>query len=153
VRFSSGMGLHNSFLRMTHEYAASGEAFEKLTQILYTRVSIPVSDRYNALYGKEDLHHALILLSTENRYAESGMRRLAVEASSARVLSGSWVRDAVSSLPEQDIKDKTGRAMDSTLKELRGFGVFNERVVCAMDKHQVPRYDEGMESFLTRGRS
>ena len=152
VRFSSRMGLHSSLSRMTHEYAASGEAFEKLTQILYTRVSIPVSDRYNALYGVKDLHHSLILLATENRYAESGMRRLRIEASSVRVPSGSWLRDTVSSLSEQDITDKAEGAMDSTLKELRGFGVFNDRVVCAMDKHQIPRYDDGMESFLTRGK-
>ena len=136
VRFSSRMGLHNSLLRMTHEYAASGEAFEKLTQILYTRVSIPVSGRYNALYGEKDLHRALILLAIENRYAESGMKRLAVEASSARVPSGSWVRDIVSSVSEQDITDMMGKAFDSTLKELRGFGVFNDRIVCAMDKHR-----------------
>ena len=94
------MNHHNSVLRMTHEYAASREAFERLTQIMCTEVSIPVSDRYNAIYGEEDLHHSLTLLSTENRYAESGMRRLAVEASSARVPSGSWVRDAVSRLSE-----------------------------------------------------
>jgi hypothetical protein len=141
----------NSSVRMTHEYAASEEAFERLTQIMCTEVSIPVSDRYNALYGEEDLHRSLILLATENRYAESGMRRLAIEASSARVPSGSWVRDTVSRLTEQEVTDKTGRALDSTLKELSRFGVFNVPVVCAMDKHQVPRYDEGMESFLTRG--
>jgi hypothetical protein len=145
------MNHHNSVLRMTHEYAASGEAFERLTQIMCTEVSIPVSDRYNALYGEDDLHHSLTLLSTENRYAESGMRRLAIEASSARVPSGSWVRDAVSSLSEQEVTDKAGRALGSTVKELRRYGVFDEPVVCAMDKHQIPRYDEGMEPFLTRG--
>lgn len=145
------MNHHNSSLRMAHEYRASREAFERLTQIMCTEVSIPVSDRYNAIYGEEDLHHSLTLLSTENRYAESGMKRLAVEASSARVPSGSWVRDAVSRLSEGEVTEKAGRALDSTLKELRRFGVFNEPVVCAMDKHQVPRYDEGMEPFLTRG--
>ena len=137
---------------MAHEYAASKEAFERLTQIMCTEVSIPVSDRYNAVYGEEDLHHSLTLLSAENRYAESGMKRLAIEASSARVPSGSWVRDAVSSLSESDVTEKVGRALDSTMIELRRFGVFNEPVVCAMDKHQIPRYDEGMESFLTRGK-
>ena len=141
----------NSSARMTHEYAASKEAFERLTQIMCTEVSIPVSDRYNSVYEEEDLHHLLILLATENRYAESGMRRLAVEASSARVPSGSWVRDAVSRLSEGEVTEKAGRALDSTVKELRRFGVFNEPVVCAMDKHQVPRYDGGMEPFLTRG--
>ena len=64
------------------------------------------------------------------------MKRLRIEASSVRVPSGSWVRDTVSSLPERDITDKTERAMDSTLKELRGFGVFNQPVVCGMDKHR-----------------
>jgi hypothetical protein len=117
-----------------------------------TEVSIPVSDRYNSVYGEEDLHHSLTLLATENRYAESDMKRLAVEASSARVPSVSWVRDAVSSLSEQDVTDKAGRALDSTLKELARYGVFNAPVVCATDKHQIPRYDDGMESFLTRGK-
>ena len=145
------MNHHNSVLRMAHEYAASKEAFERLTQIMCTEVSIPVSDRYNAVYGEEDLHHSLTLLSAENRYAESGMKRLAIEASSARVPSGSWVRDAVSSLSESDVTEKVGRALDSTMIELRRFGVFNEPVVCAMDKHQIPRYDEGMEPFLVRG--
>ena len=145
------MNHHNSVLRMTHEHAASREAFERLTQIMCTEVSIPVSDRYNALYGEEDLHHSLTLLSTENRYAESGMKRLAIEASSARVPSGSWVRDAVSRLSEEDTANKSESALGSTLRELRRFGVFNEPVVCAMDKHQIPRYDEGMEPFLVRG--
>ena len=145
------MNHHNSVLRMTHEYAASREAFERLTQIMCTEVSIPVSDRYNALYGEEDLHHSLTLLSTENRYAESGMKRLAIEASSARVPSGSWVRDAVSRLSEEDTANKSESALGSTLRELKRFGVFNEPVVCAMDKHQIPRYDEGMEPFLVRG--
>jgi hypothetical protein len=145
------MNHHNSVLRMAHEYAASREAFERLTQIMCTEVSIPVSDRYNALYGEEDLHHSLTLLSTENRYAESGMKRLAIEASSARVPSGSWVRDAVSRLSEEDAANKSESALGSTLRELRRFGVFNEPVVCAMDKHQIPRYDEGMEPFLVRG--
>jgi len=145
------MNHHNSVLRMAHEYAASREAFERLTQIMCTEVSIPVSDRYNALYGEEDLHHSLTLLSTENRYAESGMKRLAIEASSARVPSGSWVRDAVSRLSEEDTANKSESALGSTLRELKRFGVFNEPVVCAMDKHQIPRYDEGMEPFLVRG--
>jgi hypothetical protein len=136
---------------MTQQSIAVKEAFQRLTQLMCTHVSIPVSDRYNAIYGEEDLHHSLTLLSIENRYAESGMATLAIEASSLRVPSGSWVRDTVSRLSEDDVARKVERALDSTLVELRRFGVFNEPVVCAMDKHQVPRYDEGMEPFLTRG--
>jgi hypothetical protein len=137
---------------MTQRYVAAKEAFQRLTQLMCTKVSIPVSDRYNAVYGEEDLHHALALLSIEGRYAESGMRRLAMEASSTRVPSGSWVRDAVSRLSEEDAEAKAERAMGSTLEELKRFGVFNEPVVCAMDKHLIPRYDGRLEPFITRGK-
>jgi putative transposase len=137
---------------MAQRYEAAKEAFERLTQIMCTEVSIPVSDRYNAIYGEEDIHHSLTLLSIESRYAESGMKRLVMEASSTRVPSGSWVRDSVSKLSESDVSRKVERALDSTLSELRRYGVFSEPLVCGMDKHQIPRYDEGMESFLTRGR-
>ena len=47
--------IHNSSVRMAHEYGASREAFEKATQIMCTQVSIPVSDRYNSLYDEKDL--------------------------------------------------------------------------------------------------
>ena len=117
-----------------------------------TNLSIPVSGRYNAKYGEDDLQRSLIALSIGNGYAESGMRRLAVEASSARVPSGSWVRDTVSKLTEGDAKEKGERALGSTLRELKRFGVFNEPVMAAVDKHEIPRYDEGLEPFLTRGR-
>ena len=94
----------NSSARMAHECDASREAFEKATQIMCTRVSIPVSDRHNSLYDAVDLHHSLIELSISNGYAESGMKGLALEAattsSGKRVPSGSWVRDRVASVPE-----------------------------------------------------
>lgn len=91
---------------MAHEYDASREAFERLTRIMCTEVSIPVSDRYNSVYDETDLHHSLALLSIENRYSESGMKRLSMEVSLARVPSGSWVRDTVSRLSEADISVK-----------------------------------------------
>src|SRR5207253_688623 len=61
-------------------------------------------------------------------------------------------RDSVSRLVERDIIERTERALDATLKELKRYGVFKEPVACAMDKHQIPRYDKGMEPFLTRGK-
>ncbi len=152
VRFSPSMNHHNSSLRMAHEYAASKEAFQKATQIMCGEVSIPVSERYNAKYGEMDLHRSLIALSMENRFAESGMRRLSMEASSRDVPSGSWVRDAVGRVPEKEMEERLGRALSSTLQQVRSFKVFNEPVFAAIDKHQIPRHDEGIEPFLTRGK-
>src|SRR5439155_23550082 len=44
----------NSSLRMTHEYIVSKEAYEKTTQIMLGKVSIPTSDSYNAKYDGKD---------------------------------------------------------------------------------------------------
>lgn len=138
---------------MAHEYSASKDAFDKATQIMCTEVSIPVSHRYNAKYGERDLHHALMALSISNGYAESGMKRLTVEASSLDVPSGSWVRDAVEKVQESRMTIMLQDALQSTLDQVKPFGVFTTPVVAGLDKHKVPRYDATIDrGYLTRGK-
>ena len=118
-----------------------------------SEVSIPVSHRYNARYGAKDLHHALMSLSISNGYAESGMRRLVVEASSLDVPSGSWVRDAVESVQEGRMIVMLNDALQSTLDKVKPFDVFTTSVVAGLDKHKVPRYDSTTDrGYLTRGK-
>jgi hypothetical protein len=144
--------ISNSSLRMAHEYEASREAYEKATQIMCTKVSIPVSDRYNSIYDERDLHHALMVLSISNGYAESGMRRLAIEAD-ARVPSGSWVRDRVASVEESEMAAKVDLALDSTLEEVKSFRVFTTPILGAIDIHDLDRYDHDLDKgFLRRGK-
>jgi hypothetical protein len=138
---------------MAHEYAASKEAYERTTQIMSSKVSIPVSDRYNAKYGEKDLHHALTALSISNGYAESGMSDLAIEAASTRVPSGSWVRDAVEKVEESRMTVMLNEALQSTLDQVKPFGVFAYPVMAGLDKHKIPRYDADTDrGFLTRGK-
>ena len=144
--------IHNSSVRMAHEYGASREAFEKATQIMCTQVSIPVSGRYNSLYDEKDLHHALMALSISNGYAESGMRRLSVEAG-ARTPSGSWVRDRVGDVDEKEMTTMLDHALDSTLDRVKSFRVFTSPVIAAVDTHDLPRYDANLDGgFLRRGK-
>ena len=92
-------------------------------------------------------------LSISNRYAESGMRRLAVEASSSDVPSGSWVRDAVEKVQESRMIVMLNDALQSTLDQIKPFGVFATPVVAGLDKHKVPRYDATIDrGYLTRGK-
>jgi hypothetical protein len=94
----------------------------------------------------------MILLSLDNAYAESGMRRLAIESSaSMSVPSGSWVRDTIGKMSEQEVKEKASCALQSTLEQLRKYGIFKTPVTAAIDKHKLPRYDQKLEPFLTRG--
>jgi len=145
--------ISNSSLRMAHEYVASKEAYERTTQIMSSKVSIPTSGRYNAKYGEKDLHHALTALSISNGYAESGMSGLAIEASSTKVPSGSWVRDAVERVQEGRMTVMLQDALRSTLDQIKRFGVFSTPVVAGLDKHKIPRYDPTTDrGHLTRGK-
>ena len=149
----------NSSARMAHECDASREAFEKATQIMCTRVSIPVSDGHNSLYDEIDLHHSLIELSISNGYAESGMKGLALEAAAAsssgrRVPSGSWVRDMVGNVPEGEMREKLDRALESTFDRVKSsYKLFNVPIMAAADKHDIPRHDPNVDKgFLRRGK-
>ncbi len=149
--------INNSSLRMAHEYVASKEAYERTTQIMSSKVSIPTSGRYNAKYGGRDLHHALTALSISNGYAESGMSDLAIEAASSstakKVPSGSWVRDAVEKVEESKMTLMLDDALQSTLNQIKTFGVFATPVMAALDKHKIYRYDPTTDrGHLTRGK-
>lgn len=137
-------------VRMAQRCIAAEEAFQKATQIMSTEVSIPTSGECNALYGEKDLHHSLIALSINNSYAESGMERLASEASSERVPSGSWVRDTVEKVPEEEMKEKLVHALDATLDQVRSFRLFTAPVMCATDLHDIPRYDRDSDKGYLR---
>lgn len=142
----------NTAVMLAHKYAASKDAFVKLHQIMSTTLSIPCSHRYNARYDERDLHNALISLSLGNTYAESGMKRLTIESASMDVPSGSWVRDTIGNVPEHEVKEKASSAIQSTLEQARKYGIFKTPVTAAIDKHKVPRYDQRLEPFLTRGK-
>jgi hypothetical protein len=137
---------------MTQRYVAAEAAYQRLAQIMSTEVSIPVSDGENAKYDEDDLHRSLIALSMDNAYAESGMDSLAVRAASMDVPSGSWVRDAVGRVEEKEMEEKVQRALSSTLDQLKIFGIFTTPIIAGLDKHKLPRYDEGMEPFLRRSK-
>lgn len=140
-------------VRMAQRLIAAEEAFQKATQIMSTQVSTPVSDRYNALYGREDLHRSLIALSINNSFAESGMERLALGHSGGRVPSGSWVRDTVEKVPEKEMEGMLERALDSTLEQVKSFRLFSTPVMCAVDYHDIPRYDRDSDrGYLRRSK-
>ena len=143
---------HTSSVRMAHEYCASKESFEKVTQIMRTEVSIHCSTRYNHTYDDEDIHHALIAMSMENSYAESGMKRLAMEALTGKVPSGSWVRTMAEKVPEAEMEETLRHALESTTADIVSYRLFNMPVMAAIDAHKIPRYDVKVEPFLRRGK-
>ncbi|MDG7039214.1 MAG: hypothetical protein JRN37_08730 [Nitrososphaerota archaeon] len=105
-----------------------------------TIVSIPTSNRYNALYGGSKLQAALIELAISAGYPELGMEKLAAE-SGGRVPSGSWLRKGIVRVPEARMEAVLDAGLQFTMDELKKCGLFNMPVMVAVDKHKVARYD------------
>lgn len=142
------------YTRMAHIRHISEKVFNRIAQTMSTEVSIPTSGRYNAMYDLMDLHAALIELAISNGYAESGMKRLSLEAGcgGGRVPSGSWLRKMVEKVPEGNMEAMLDAALSSSVGKLREHGLFIMPVMAAIDKHGIPRYDPNLDrGFLVRG--
>lgn len=141
-----------SVVQLAHSCCAASRTYQTLVQLMCTNLSFPCSQRYNSKYNQFDMHNALISLCIGNQYAESGMKRLAVESSLSKTPSGSLIRDTISKIHEQQMKQKVHDALDSTVSNLQDLGMFRKQVMVAIDKHHIPRYDKKPEPFLLRSR-
>ena len=41
-------------------------------------------------------------------------------------------------------------AIDSTIKDMKGIGMFSKPITVAIDKHLIPRYDKNPDEFLIK---
>ena len=44
-------------------------------------------------------------------------------------------------------------AIDSTIKDMKGIGMFSKSITVAIDKHLIPRYDKNPDEFLIKSRT
>ena len=97
--------------------------------------------------------NALIALCIGNSYAESGLKRLAVESDVKHTPSGSWLINSIKKIPEQSMMLQLSDAIDSTIKDMKGIGMFSKPITVAIDKHLIPRYDKNPDEFLIKSRA
>lgn len=71
---------HNSFANLTHQCMASSQAFQIIAKIMYITLSFPCSQKNNSKWNNADMHNSLMSLCLGNSYAESGLKRLAIES-------------------------------------------------------------------------
>jgi putative transposase len=127
------------------------EAYDKLLHLMCTNVPIPCSDKYNAIYDQIDLHASLVNLSINRYYAESGMKLLSI-GTERRLPSGSWVRNRISCMSEEQVKHMMGNAGAAMLQTLWKFGIFNAPITAAVDYHKIARYDKITDEKMVRSK-
>ena len=116
-------------------------------------MSFGFSTRYNSKYGLPDMINALIALCIGNSYAESGLKRLAIESDLKATPSGSWLINSIKKIPEQSMILQLSDCIDSTINDMKEIGMFLKPVTVAIDKHLIPRYDKNPDEFLIKTRS
>ena len=144
---------HSTIVNTAHQYDTSQYTFEKLHQLLYTVFSFGFSNRYNSKYGLPDMINALIAMCIGNSYAESGLKRLAIESNMKHTPSGSWLINSIKKIPEQSMMLQLSNAIDNTIKDMKNIGMFRTAITVAIDKHLIPRYDKNPDEFLIKSRS
>lgn len=144
---------YSTIVNTAHQYDISQHTFEKLHQLLYTVLSFGFSNRYNSKYGLPDMINALIAMCIGNSYAESGLKRLAIESDMKHTPSGSWLINSIKKIPEQNMMLQLSNAIDSTIKDMKEIGMFSKSITVAIDKHLIPRYDKNPDEFLIKSRA
>ena len=141
-----------SFANMTHQGVKSLQAFEIVAKIMYSILSFPCSVKHNSRWSSADAHNCIMSLCVNNSYAESGLKRLALESQNCSP-TGSWLRKIMSKLSQKTMQIQLHRALDSTVSSLQDLGVFKNPVTVAIDKHLIPRYDKSKNHSLIKSKS
>jgi len=137
---------------MTHQGVKSSQAFEIIAKIMYSILLFPCSGKNNSRWNSMDAHNSIMSLCLRNSYAESGLKRLAMESKN-RSPTGSWLRKIISKISQKAMLIQLHYSLDSTISKLKELGVFDVPVTVAIDKHLIPRYDKLPNHSLIKSKS
>ena len=137
---------------MTHQGVILSKAFEIITKIMYSVLLFPCSSKNNSRFHNTDAHNSIISLCLGNSYAESGLKRLAMESGNNSP-TGSWLRKIMSRISQKTMLMNLHHSLDSTISKLKELGVFDIPVTVAIDKHLIPRYDKLPNHSLIKSKS
>lgn len=141
-----------SFDTMTHQGVKSSQAFEIIAKIMYSVLLFPCSSKNNSQWNSMDAHNSIMSLCLRNSYAESGLKRLAMESAN-RSPTGSWLRKIISKISQKAMLIQLHHSLDSTISKLQELGVLEQPVTIAIDKHLIPRYDKLPNHSLIQSKS
>lgn len=143
---------HNSFDTMTHQGVISSQAFEIIAKIMYSILLFPCSTKNNSRWNSTDAHNCIMSLCLRNSYAESGLKRLAMESQNHSP-TGLWLRKIMSRISQKAMLMHLHHSLDSTISKLKELGVLEQPVTVAIDKHLIPRYDKLPNHSLIKSKS
>ncbi len=141
-----------SFVNLTHQGAISSQAFGIISKMMYSILSFPCSIKANSRFHSVDVHNCIMSLCIGNSYAESGLKKLAIESGN-RSPTGSWLRKCIRKISQKTMLLKLHHSLDRTISKLREMGVFEQPVIVAIDKHLIPRYNKSTNPFLINSKS
>ena len=82
---------------------------------MYNILLFPCSDKNNSRFHNADAHNSVMSLCLGNSYAESGLKRLAMESQNHSP-TGSWLRKIISKISQKTMQIQLHRSLDSIAK-------------------------------------
>lgn len=141
---------HNN-LNFAHVKNSTTGAFANIAKIMCTTLLFSCSQKSNALYSSEDIHHFIMDCCLGNCYSESTTKKLRIRTQ-CTIPSGSWIRKQIAKIPKEKMVVLLSNGIDQTVSHLKNLGMLNHPVTVAIDKHFIPRYDKTDSAYLIKSR-
>ena len=141
---------HNN-LDFAHIKHSTTQAFANIAKIMCTTLLFSCSQKSNAIYNSDDIHHFIMDCCLGNCYSESTANKLKIKTD-CTIPSGSWIRKQVAKIPQEKMIIALSDGIDQTITHLKNSGMLDFPVTVAIDKHFIPRYDKTDSPYLVKSR-
>ncbi len=121
----------NHNLDFAHLRNSTTQAFANIAKIMCTTLSFSTSQKNNAQYNSEDIHHFIMECCLGNCYSESTTKKLKIKTECI-IPSGSWIRKQIAKIPQEKMIIALSDEIDQTITHLKNLGMLNHPVTVAI---------------------
>ncbi len=143
--------MNNSNVDFAHIKNSTCVTFENITKIMCTTLQFSCSQKNNAKYNSDDIHHFIMSCCLGNSYSESTAKKLKIRTQCV-VPSGSWVRKQIVKISQDKMTIALSDGIDQTISHLKKLGMLKNPVTVAIDKHFICRYDKTDSAYLVKSK-
>ena len=118
---------------------------------------VSLSDRYNALYGTNEFHGAMIKRVVQNHNVAS----VVAATRNAMTFAGGtgsfwptpeWHRQCASRISPDEMQECSKSMLAGHVRTMRELGMVSKRPIIAIDKHLIPRHNKKWGPDLARSK-
>ena len=127
------------------------KAFKSLYGLL-AMLPLDLSDRYNAVYGLQEMAAALAFMCEKGESANKALTTMKIANPGAKIPTPQWLLGILGSIPHDTMEKSCQRMLADTVKALVKAGFVKRRVMIALDCHMKPLTGEDRGDRVVGGK-